>query len=99
MLDLRFDLREALGRGRLDLDHADDRGPEPPGDRGADRALRQAECGLGHGRVDDLGLGDGAEIDVLVGEIALLGEILEGQAVGDALEAASASAALGNTIC
>ena len=85
MLDLVLDLFERLGRTGLDLDGAHDGGGEAAAHRAADRPRGKAECGLGDHGVDHLRLGDGAEIDVLVGQFAFRGQGIEGEPLGEPL--------------
>ena len=69
----------------LDLDDPHDGVGEAPLDRAAHAARGKGEGRVGDGRVDHLGLGDVAEVDVLVGELALRDDHVEARAVGDLL--------------
>jgi hypothetical protein len=62
---LGCDLLERLDALRLDMRDPDEDGAEPALHRSAHRARREREGGLGDGRVDHLGLREGAELEVL----------------------------------
>ena len=85
LLELRRHLLEGTNLLGLDLEHLDERGAEAALDRRADLALLEREGGVRHRAVDHGGLGQRAEIDVLVGEAAFLGDLGEARALGDAI--------------
>ena len=58
-------------------------GPKRPAIGALDRTLLEGEGGVGHGLVEHLGLGEGAELEILRGDVALGGDGLEGGAFLD----------------
>src|SRR5262249_14129546 len=69
----------------LDLDDVRQNGPEPSGNRRADAAVRNREGRIGHRTVEQLVLGDEAEIEILWFQTALLCEIRKGGTLGQAV--------------
>src|SRR5262249_2367696 len=70
---------------RLDLDDVRQNGPEPPGNRRADAAVRKREVRIRHRTVDELVLRDEPEIEILWFETALLCKIRKGGTLGQAV--------------
>ena len=69
----------------LDLNSAHQHRAEPSFDRRADLVLLQRERGIGDGLVDHRRLRERTEIDFLLGELALLGDVEERFTLGDAV--------------
>ena len=79
----RGDLLERPHGFRLDLRDPHQHRAEPAGDGSADRALLEGEGGVGDGRIEHLGLGEGAELEILRRHVALGCDGVEGRAVLD----------------
>ena len=77
---LRGNLLEGAHGLGLDLGDAHQHRPEPAGDRRARRALLESEGRVGHGLVEHLRLGEGAQIKAPRRDVALGGKRLEGRA-------------------
>ena len=80
------DFLERLHALRLDMRDPDEDRAEPALHRAAHGARREREGGLGDGRVDHLGLREGAELEVLLGDVLLRRHGLEAGALLDAAE-------------